>query len=152
MCEIEAGVAVVTETWMREEEALDDIRRALELGEGMGMLCKNREPCQMNGVAYGGVALVWKERIGAFREVQLQNEEKHEVLVAVGTLRGQSRRLAIVACYVPPNIEKRRADKCQEYIAEAVLHIKELPGSVHSRYGRFQPVACGGLPCQLHGY
>ena len=125
MCEIEAGIAIVMETWMQEGDSLEERRRDLTLGEGMSMLCKNREPCQANGVSYGGVALIWRERVGVFKEIQLQNEDKHEVLAAVGTLRGQSRKLAILACYVPPNLEKKKTDKCQEFIAGAVLHIKK---------------------------
>ena len=122
--EIDAKIAVVTETWLQDGASLEEDKRDLSLGAGLGMLCRNRAPCQANRVSYGGVAVHWKESFGAFREVQLQNEDRHEVLASIGTIRGHSRRLAVLACYVPPNLEKKRADKCQEFIADSVLHIK----------------------------
>ena len=54
--ELEAGVSVVTETWMHEEE-VPEIGQDLRLGHGMGVLASCRER-NNNGVTYVGVALI----------------------------------------------------------------------------------------------
>ena len=53
MEEAGAGVAVVTETWMKDGPALDNNASDLSLGAGIGMLNRNRRPLDSNGVAYG---------------------------------------------------------------------------------------------------
>ena len=58
------------------------------MGAGLGLLTKNR-PSRENGTAYGGVAVVWKEGSGVFKEVAFKNPESYEVLVAAGSLRGE---------------------------------------------------------------
>ena len=66
---------------MREGEDLVKLKEDLSLGEGLGLLSKNREPNQ-NGVAYGGVALLWREECVSFQEVKIDNPSDFEVLVA----------------------------------------------------------------------
>ena len=60
MEEIDASVAVVTETWFRDWD-MEGVVSDLSLGAGVGMIHKNRDPCSSNGVAYGGVAVLWKD-------------------------------------------------------------------------------------------
>ena len=76
------------------------------MGSGYGMLCRNRIPNQ-NGVAYGGVALVWREGRIDFKQVRVKNEDKFEVLVAAGSVIGQRRKVVILCCYIPPNYTKK---------------------------------------------
>lgn len=59
MCETEARLAVVTETWFKEGQSLEELKEKLLEESGIGMICLNREP-NSNGVAYGGVAVLWK--------------------------------------------------------------------------------------------
>ena len=106
MDETDASLAIVTETWLRDGDKLEQDIKDLSLEAGLGMLCKNRQPTASNGVCYGGVAIPWKETAGLFRRVEVHNPESHEVLVAAGSLRGQKRRLVVVACYMPPNLTK----------------------------------------------
>ena len=49
------------------EEVADELLN----GEGLGLLTKNRQALQ-NGVSYGGVAVVWRESRGTFKEVQIK--------------------------------------------------------------------------------
>ena len=69
--ETDARIATVTETWFRSGEELDRMVQDLSLGEGIGMLCKNRPPAA-NGVSYGGVAVLWKESLCAFKRIELR--------------------------------------------------------------------------------
>ena len=57
--EVRADVIIVTESWLKAGE-VEQIRSDLNLGYGLGMLARNRPPKE-NGVAYGGVVLLWKE-------------------------------------------------------------------------------------------
>ena len=95
-----------TETWLHEGQ-VESLREELTMGSGLNIMGRNRKQGQ-NGVAYGGVAFVWKESAGVFKEVKIKNKEEFEVLVAAGSLRGLSRKLAVVACYIPPNYTKAR--------------------------------------------
>ena len=113
--ETDTKIAIVTETWLRDGNDCDALRDELSLGNGLGLIAKNRQ-VGGNGVAYGGVALVWKESFAGFKEVSLPNPQRNEVLVAAGSMRGHSRKIVVVACYVPPNLQRRRAAEVLGYI------------------------------------
>ena len=122
--ETDTQIAVVTETWMKEGDRLDEVMSGLSLGSGIGMLHRSRDRCAANGVFYGGVALLWMESVGSFKKVQVKNPEEFEVLTAVGTLHGQSRKMIIIACYIPPNYKTSRGKACLQFVSEIVLDMK----------------------------
>ena len=64
-------------------------------GAGLGMLNRNREAHERNGVA-----IVWRESYGNFKAIHHANPDSFEVLSAVGLIKGSSRRLAIIAFYI----------------------------------------------------
>ena len=128
MVEMEAHLTVVTETWMRDGVKLQEQATDLSLGAGMGFISRNRQPSAANGVCYGGVALLWRESLGQFREIELRNPEDHEVLAAAGSVRGLSRKVAILAYYLPPNLVKRQADRCMKFISDTILGMKTNSG------------------------
>ena len=121
--EMEASLAIVTETWMKKGQAMTELEDELLLGNGLGIMARNREALS-NGVAYGGVALVWKEALGSFREVELPNPQGYEVLVAAGTVRGYSRKMIVVACYLPPNMTRVKGAAALDFIEETVIAMK----------------------------
>lgn len=106
MNEVDASVVTVTETWLRSGERMEESVRDLSLGAGVGMLHKNRDPASSNGVCYGGVAILWKESFGSFRNIQFKNPKGHEVLVGAGSMKGHRRKLVVIACYIPPMSKK----------------------------------------------
>ena len=57
--ETSAALAIVTETWMRDGEDLEDVRVDLSEGHGLDMICRNR-PVGDNRLAHGGVAVLYK--------------------------------------------------------------------------------------------
>ena len=71
--ELDTDIAVLTETWLRDKE-IGQLQEKLSLGSGLGLIARNRRPKE-NGVSYGGVAVVWKESVGSFKEVKLKNKE-----------------------------------------------------------------------------
>ena len=121
--EMDARVAIITESWLKDGDELDNIRQDLSLVYGMGMLNKNRMP-QPNGVAYGGVALVWKESACSFKQVNLKNKDDFECLVCVGSLPGLSQKMVVVATYLPPNYTKLRGEAAISYIGDGITEVK----------------------------
>ena len=122
LTELEVDFAVLTETWLQDHTA-DELREELVMGSGFGMVVRNRRPT-VNGVCYGGVAVVWRESVGRLAEIQFKNPDGYEVLVGAISLRGHSRKLVIVACYLPPGYNKIRGNGALCYVEDVVIEAK----------------------------
>ena len=110
--ELEADLAVITETWLRDGPELERDLQDLDDGAGVLSLTKNREPNPSTGTSHGGVAIMYKKRLGRFKEIPVANPDKFEVLPAVGTIMGSSRKMVVVAAYIPPNYTASRGAAC----------------------------------------
>ena len=78
-----------------------------------------------NGVAYGGVAVFFKEEKCRLKPVNLvDNPDDFEILSAIGTLQGHTRKVVIIACYIPPNYNMTRGTGCLDYIQSLVIEAK----------------------------
>ena len=121
--ELDAAFAVVTETWLADGKTLEEDKQDLLLGAGLSLLCKNRKP-DHRGVAYGGVGLFFKEDLCNFTQLNLDNPGNFEVLPTVGTISGLTRKVAVLACYIPPTYAVARANECLDYIEELVIELK----------------------------
>ena len=122
--ELDVDIGIVTETWFRDGPDLDPALSDLDLGAGISSITLNREPNQQTGVAHGGVALLYKKKIGNFKKIDFPNPEKYEVLPVVGSLKGQSRKIVLVAAYIPPNLSVPRGAACVEHIGNIIQHVK----------------------------
>ena len=69
--ELEADIAVVTETWLQDGDSLDHDLADLEDGAGIASLTRNRDPHPVTGVSHGGVAILYKKRIGLLEKLTL---------------------------------------------------------------------------------
>ena len=49
---------------------------------------------------------------------------QHEVLVGAGSLKNHRRKLVIIACYIPPTVDKSIGAACLEHISDTVTEIK----------------------------
>ena len=121
--ELDAFFAVVTETWISDGATQGEDKQDLLLGAGLSLICRNRPPDQ-RGVSYGGVGLFFKEDQCNFKELRLDNPGNFEILPAIGTVPGLSRKVALLACYVPPNYTVARGTACLNYIEELVIELK----------------------------
>ena len=122
--ELEASMAIVTETWLADGASLEDDKQDLFLGAGVSMLTKNRKR-NSSGVAHGGVALLFREEACNFKEISLSKDgQEFEVLTAVGSLQGHSRKVVAVACYIPPNVSVPQSNACLEHIMGLVIEAK----------------------------
>ena len=121
--ELDASFAVVTETWLCDGLTLEEDKQDLLLGEGLTLLCRNRKP-DSRGRSYGGVGLLFKEDLRSFKQIQMQSPGDFEVLTAIGSIQGISRKVALLGCYVPPGYTTTRATACLGYIEELVIEMK----------------------------
>ena len=121
--EMEVTLGVVTETWLADGDSLDRDIADLAKGAGLGMLCLKRKP-NGRGVAHGGVAVVHNTAACTLARVDLPNPDDYEVLVTLSNLRGHSRKLLTVACYLPPNYNAQRGKGALEHVENVVLELK----------------------------
>ena len=81
-----ASMAIVTETWFRDGEGLEEGMDDLSEGEGLGLLCRNR-PLSEAGLAHGGVAILYKKSVMNLKELDIRSADNFEVLTAIGILK-----------------------------------------------------------------
>ena len=88
------------------------------------MLTLNRPPNPRTGVAHGGVAVIYKKGMGNFKVIQHHNPEGYEVLPTIGTLCGTTRKMIVVAVYIPPNYSVPKGNACLDYVENLILDLK----------------------------
>ena len=120
--EFEADFAVLTETWLKDS-VVEPLVEELSRGSGLGILTRNREAVA-NGVAYGGVAVVWREAMGRTAEIKYKNKEGYEIMVTASSIKGQTRKLVIIACYLPPGYSKVRGAGALAYVEDLIVDLK----------------------------
>ena len=123
--ELQLTFATITETWLADGDGLDQDLEDLTLGSGISLICKNRSR-NHRGVAHGGVALAYRADAVTFKEVVIPNPDSFEVLVTIGNMRGHSRKIVVISCYIPPNYLTNRGKTCLEYISNTVIEVKRL--------------------------
>ena len=119
--ETEAAVGVVTETWLNGTEA-EELTERLTYTEGIGMITRNREAAS-NGVSYGGVAVVWNESKCTLKRLDYRAGD-FEILACSGRIKGHSRHLVILACYIPPGYTKLQGERALEEISDTIMDVK----------------------------
>ena len=70
------------------------------------------------------MAVFWRESSGLFKEVVFKNPEGFEVLVAAGSIKGRTRKLLVVACYIPPNYSKQKGSGALDYVENVLIELK----------------------------
>ena len=118
-----ASIAIISETWLRDGEDLEDVKDDLREGAGIEMLCRNRG-LNHRGQAHGGIAILFRKDAVNLKEIKVGFDENFEVLCAIGNLGGISRKIVVIACYVPPNYSAKRGKDFLDYLTDLVLQIK----------------------------
>ena len=89
------------------------------------MIKLNRDPHPVTGVAHGGVAVIYGKKIGQFKKIDFPNPDNFEMLPVIGSLKGTSRKIAIIGAYLPPNYTVPRGTAVLEHIENLIVHIKQ---------------------------
>ena len=123
MYEIEASIAIVTETWLQDR---DEGNTVVDLaGEhGLDVYALNRQDAASNGRQYGGVAVFSRAASTSFKPFDMPNPEKFEVLCVTGRVSKLREKVAIIAVYIPPGYTKVDADCCVEYVSDMIAEVK----------------------------
>ena len=87
------------------------------------MLTKSREPGRA-GFSHGGVAIMARASAARMEVYPFPNAEKYEVLPAKLSLVGLTRKVFVIACYLPPGYSAARGQGCLQHISDIVLEIK----------------------------
>ena len=95
MQEMEADLAIITETWITEDDqpTLDDV------AEKSGFEFISRPRKKKKG---GGIAIVFRRTHLAMTRCRVPNSS-YEVAAAIGRRTGQRRKVLAVAAYIPPS-------------------------------------------------
>ena len=121
--ELETNIAIVTETWFKDGEALDQESENLLLGHGIKMVTKSRVPGR-NGVAHGGVAIFVKDNEMRLKVYNFPNPEGAEVLPVEAKIEGVERKCFIIGAYLPPGYSMTKGRACLQHINNLILELK----------------------------
>ena len=121
--ETDCKLAIITETWFGSSsdhaQDMDDVH----LSTGIAWITRNRPPVA-SGVCYGGLAIAFRSSAVTLKEYSCPNPDAHEVLVAVGNVAGQSRKLIVIAAYLPPGDAVPRGRAGLQFIGDMVMEVK----------------------------
>ena len=128
--ELECTFAVITETWLNDGEYLEQGKLDLQDGEGLSIITRNRK-LGNRGVAHGGVCVMARESRAKMAPFRFHNPGNFEVLPVVASLKGHTRKLLLVACYMPPSMNSESSTECMDLIVEVVHRAKGIYDSPH---------------------
>ena len=86
------------------------------------MLCKNHPP--VGGLSHGCVAIGYRSSEMVLKELDWPNPENFEVLCVVGNLRGHSRKVFVLAAYMPPGDLVPHGRACLAHIRDMIQMAK----------------------------
>ena len=117
--EMDAGIG-----WLADGSSLNEDVEDLAKGAGLGFLYRNR-PFTERGLSHGGVAIVYKRSDFTFRNYEFENEENYEIVAAVDSMPGHSRKMIIVACYLPPGYSVGRGRGALHFMEDLLMEMKQ---------------------------
>ena len=121
MHEINAHIALVTETWFKDmkyvEEQLENMKNALEFA----CIRKDREGVRTGG----GVAIIYKT--GDLGMQQIRSSTRSEIVAAVGRRIGQRCKIVVINAYIPPSLDAAESD-------QVLSEVSDLVGSLKGKY------------------
>ena len=123
MHELDADIAVITETWL-QDWSVSDSTIDLAGQHGLDLFTLNRHNIAANGRQYRGVAISARSARASFKVMSMPNPEHFEVLGIAGKIKGISEKVVVIAVYIPPNYPRHRADACLDYVADVVSEAK----------------------------
>ena len=117
MKELDADIALVSETWMsrRDEELVED----LEHRTGYVLIRKDRQSDR----PAGGVAICFKKNAIEMTQIRLPMSS-FEIVAAIGRRTGQRRKVAVLALYIPPSYNAEENRRFLAYLNDCLIIIK----------------------------
>ena len=123
MSELEADVAVVTETWL-QDRAVEGTVIDTAGEHGLDAFFLNRQGTAANGRQYGGVGILSRATSTKLVPLELPNPDDFEVLAVAGKVNKIKEKAVVVAVYIPPNYPRVKAEACLDYISDVIAETK----------------------------
>ena len=80
------------------------------------------------GIAYRGSTCT-------FKQLSIHNPEGYEVLAALGTIPGHSRKMLVVAVYMPPGDTASRGNGCLDFLEDLMVKFKRKYSNPYIVFG-----------------
>ena len=124
MNELEVSVALILETWLKDNNEMDRLKDDTEYGHDVGIIAKHR-PRRKNDsyVAGGGVAILYNKQLVALKEYTVC-KNNFEVVTAVGKLPNIKNKLIIISAYAPPRLTASQRDGLLKLIGDIINKAK----------------------------
>ena len=103
MYEVEADVAVVTETWM-QDKLVESVTIDTAGEHGLDTFTLNRSVVSANGRQYGGVAVFGRSSSTKFSPMEMANPDSFEVLCVAGKVNKIREKVVVIAVYLPTQL------------------------------------------------
>ena len=125
MEEMDSAIGMIPETWLADSPSLGTDIDELRALTGLNLIYRNRDP-NSNGVAHGGVAIVFREEACSMKEIKLDNPDNYEIVAGLATLPGYSRKMIVLVCYLPPGYDVNGGRAAVGYIKDTIIEMKRL--------------------------
>ena len=111
MKELELDLALVSETWLRNDCTSKTMFEDLEDRDKISVIRKDREAER----AAGGVAIFANSEKIELSKCQLP-KSRFQVVAAIGRRRGQRRKMLVICIYIPPWYKADESKECLEHL------------------------------------
>ena len=115
--EYNLSACLISETWMRQDRDTDGILEEVENGAHISMIRRDR------GRRGGGVAIAFDVRKMKLTKYRV-NTRGFELVCATGKINNESRKLAVIAVYLPPKQTKNKTKEFCEVISDIIGKLK----------------------------
>ena len=112
--------AMITETWFKNDRYTNRELENISSAEKIEFICKNRS----NNKRGGGVAIAYDSTKASFKKLQIQ-ENKFELVGAVGKINNLGRKCIIFALYIPPNLCADKTKSLLRCLGNAIEQVKQ---------------------------
>ena len=119
----ELGLLVITESWLKVGKDLRDAIADLDGGASIGMVMRNRLS-RRKRTAGGGVAVAFNKNRITLKPLP-SRVENCEILMTSGKLCGLSRKLVVIAAYIPPRTRAAGRDKFVDVLSRCIGQAKQ---------------------------
>ena len=119
MNELAVDVCLVTETWFKEDQSINDLLADFKDGSCYTFLRRDRTVNKKGG----GVALCYNHERIQIAKAKIP-PSKHEVFAAIGRRTGQRRKIAFVVIYVPPWYNAQQNRSLYNYVNDVILTLR----------------------------
>ena len=103
MEETDTSLALITETWLRNEHRMNEQQQ--NMSDGLGYTCMRMD--RLTGVG-GSVAIVYKNSDITMQQLKVGGD--YEIVAALGRRTGQRRKVVVICAYIPPNFDAEDGD------------------------------------------